>query len=264
MLLFLLRGLAGILGLHQVDKALEFLDRSIDIDFLALEAVDPRLAALHGLEALGSPAVANVVEVEQFLDLREAEANALAAEDPRQAGAIAVGVEPLSPAPFRRDQLLILVKAKRASRHPKFVAKLADGIVRLVLKHEAALTLRFRKGQVTSRRPSTADRRPGRQPSLPYRPAGRSCRQSSRPARNNSHRLPAAGRFEQSSRQSPEGCGNRLRPSGSGPTPAPPFEGCPMPSSSRRRDRKRSAPPVMHRLHRRCTADRGPPPQRSL
>src|SRR4249919_501204 len=111
MVLFLLRGLFGILGLHQVDEALEFLDRRIDIDLLALEAVDPRLAALNGLEALGPPAVADVVKVEQFLDFREAEANALAAEDPRQAGAIAVGVEPLGPAPFRRDQFLILVKA---------------------------------------------------------------------------------------------------------------------------------------------------------
>ena len=93
------------------------------------------LAELDGLEPLGPTVVADIVEVEQFLDLGEAQAHTLAPQDPRQPGAIAIGVEPLRSPPLGRDQRLILIEAKRARGDVEFVAQLADRIMRLVLKH---------------------------------------------------------------------------------------------------------------------------------
>ena len=86
---------------------------------------------LDRLQALGPAAVADVVKVEQFLDLGEAEADPLAAQDPGQPGAVAVGIEPLRAAPLGRDQRLILVEAERAGGDAEFVAQLADRIMRL-------------------------------------------------------------------------------------------------------------------------------------
>jgi hypothetical protein len=112
-----------------------------------LQAIDLFLAAFDRLQALCLTAVSDIVEVEQFLDVGKAEADPLAAQNPGEAGPIAIGVEPLRAAPLGRDQRLILVEAERAGGDRELVAELADRIVSLVLQHVGWITLRFRKGQ---------------------------------------------------------------------------------------------------------------------
>ncbi len=138
---------SAVWAFTSVDEAFEFLDGRIDIDPLALEVVDLSLAALDCLEALGAAAVANVVEVEQFLDVCQAKSDPLAPQDPGQPCTVALGIKPLGAAPLGRDQRFILIESQGASRNGKFVAQLANRIVGLVLKHVAFATLRFRKGQ---------------------------------------------------------------------------------------------------------------------
>ena len=71
------------------DERFEFVDGGVDVDALLLQFVDLRAAAVDGREPLRPAIVAEVVEVEQFLDVGEAEADPAAAQDPGEPGAVA-------------------------------------------------------------------------------------------------------------------------------------------------------------------------------
>jgi hypothetical protein len=78
-----------------------------------MEGLDPRSQRSARREHLRVLLVADVVEVEKLADVVEAEADRLATQDPGQARAIAIGVEPGGPSPLRRDQLFVFVESKR-------------------------------------------------------------------------------------------------------------------------------------------------------
>src|SRR5688572_33506790 len=96
---------------------------------LAAKRVDPLPAALDGHPPLSPALVAEVVEVEHFADFVEAEADALAAQDPAQRRPVAIRIEARGAAALRRDEPLVVVEAQRPGRYPERLAKLADGMV---------------------------------------------------------------------------------------------------------------------------------------
>ena len=71
------------------DECFEFVNGGVNIDALLLQLGDLRAAAVDGREPLRAAVVAEVVEIEQFLDVGEAEADPAAAQDPGEAGAVA-------------------------------------------------------------------------------------------------------------------------------------------------------------------------------
>ena len=109
------------------DERFEFVDGGVDVDALLLQLGDLLGAALDRREALGAAVVAEVVEVEQFLDVGERQADPAAAQDPREAGAVAGRIEPLGAAALGREQGLVLVEAERAGGDAEVGAHLADG-----------------------------------------------------------------------------------------------------------------------------------------
>src|SRR3546814_19246240 len=98
------------------DLIVQFLDRGVDIVLLRPQRRDPLTAARDRHVALGAAAVADIVEVDHLADLAQREADALAAQYPREPRAIAMRIDALRPPPLGRDQPLVLIETQRARR----------------------------------------------------------------------------------------------------------------------------------------------------
>ena len=70
---------------------------------------------------------------------RWAEADRLAAQDPGQAGAVAIGVEASRAATLGADQLLVFVETKRAGSDAERLAHLPDGVITPLRVHAGAM-----------------------------------------------------------------------------------------------------------------------------
>src|SRR5262249_37647300 len=81
----------------------------------------------------------DLVEIEQFLDLAERKAEPLAAQDPRQARAVARTVDADQALALRLDQPLVLVEADGARRHRELAGELGDAVEALVVARRLAL-----------------------------------------------------------------------------------------------------------------------------
>ncbi len=102
-------------------------DGFVDVLALLLEGGDALAELSQRGGVLGHPAVALVVESEDLPDLGQRQADALAAQDELQAGAVLVGIDPVEAVARRREQPLVLVEAQRARRGAELAAELADG-----------------------------------------------------------------------------------------------------------------------------------------
>src|SRR5688572_19052675 len=85
------------------DEFLQFGDGCVDVAALALQRRDLRLAPLERHQALGLAMVAKIVKIEKFANFGEAEAGPFSAQDPRDAGAVTLGIEALGAAPLGSD-----------------------------------------------------------------------------------------------------------------------------------------------------------------
>jgi hypothetical protein len=112
------------------DESGEILDGAVDIAALLFEQVDPIAALLDGDPALLLAAIAHIVKVDHFANIGEAEANALATQDPGKPRPVTPGIDASEADAARCDQPLILVEAERARRDTELLAKLGDGIGR--------------------------------------------------------------------------------------------------------------------------------------
>src|SRR3546814_16101181 len=117
----IVRSLSCLLRLRlfeQGDEIVQFLDRGVDIVLLRPQRRDPLTAARDRHVALGAAAVADIVEVDHLADLAQREADALAAQYPREPRAIAMRIDALRPPPLGRDQPLVPIKTTRARTAP--------------------------------------------------------------------------------------------------------------------------------------------------
>ena len=110
------------------DEILQILDGMVDVFALVAERSDPLLAAVDRHPALGFAMVAEIIEVELFADLGEAEADPLAAQYPGEPGAVAPRIDPGEACALRRDQPFVLVEAKRSGGDTELLAQFGDGI----------------------------------------------------------------------------------------------------------------------------------------
>src|SRR5690348_5068193 len=94
----------------------QLIERERDLLALLLELGDARAAAgqcrAHLLEMIGI----GVVEVEQLFDVGKREAEALAAQDELETGAVARAIDALPADALRRQQAVILIEADGAMR----------------------------------------------------------------------------------------------------------------------------------------------------
>src|SRR6185312_5485275 len=126
------RTLGGFLPGDAVDEMrldpAQLLEGERDLLALPLELGDARAAArqcgAHLLQVIGI----GVVEVEQLLDVGQREAQALAAQDELEAGAVARAIDALAPDALRRQQAMILVEADGAVRQRQLARQIADRI----------------------------------------------------------------------------------------------------------------------------------------
>ena len=91
----------------------KFGDRRIEIIALLAQPLGFGAATLNRNPALFYPAIAQIVEIDHLLDLGQAEADVLGAENPREPRPIALGIDPRQSDPRRRDQALILIESQR-------------------------------------------------------------------------------------------------------------------------------------------------------
>src|SRR3954467_15873287 len=108
--------------LDHVDEPFELGDGGVDVDALLLEEIDPAAAFLERHPALRGAAVAQIVEVDHLADVGEAEADALAAQYPGQAGAVPPRIDARHALAPRRDQPFVLVEAQRPRRDLELLA----------------------------------------------------------------------------------------------------------------------------------------------
>jgi hypothetical protein len=106
----------------------EFLDMRVEVALAALEILDVQAAAAQQLAQLGHAGAIDLVEVEQFLDLGQREAEPLAAQDPAQPRTVARAVEPRQVLALGLDQPLVLVEADGARRDGKLARQFGDAI----------------------------------------------------------------------------------------------------------------------------------------
>src|SRR5262245_21919754 len=107
---------------------LEFVDVLVEIAAPALELGDVQAAAAQKLAQLLHAGAIDLVEVEQLLDLGEREAEAVAAQDPRQPRTVAGAVKSRQPMAARLDQPLLLVEADGARRDGELARQFGDAI----------------------------------------------------------------------------------------------------------------------------------------
>jgi hypothetical protein len=88
----------------------------VDVLALLLQRGEALAELLQRLGHLGRAAVVLVVEVHQFADLDQRQADALAAQDQLQAAAVLVGIDAVDAVAGGREQALVLVEAQRARR----------------------------------------------------------------------------------------------------------------------------------------------------
>ena len=112
--------------LELLDAVVQDFDRRIDILTLRLKRDDTRLILLQRRLRLG--ALVDFVEIEDFFDLDEREANALAAEDQLQLGAVAVRVDAVHAVAARGQETLVFVKAERPRRDLELSSQLRNRI----------------------------------------------------------------------------------------------------------------------------------------
>src|SRR5262249_8883065 len=127
--------LGGDLGFD----VLEFRDMRVEIATLVFEIGDVQAAAPQQLAQLLHASAVDLVEVEQFLDLRQRKAQPLAAQDPAQPHAIVRAVEPRQPLALGLDQALIFVKADGAGGNGELASKLGDAVDALRIAWRCAL-----------------------------------------------------------------------------------------------------------------------------
>ena len=108
------------LGQHRVDVLLLLQQ--------AAAAIGQQVQELGELRPL---VVRDLVEVEQFRDLGQREAQPLAAQDQLQPDPLALAVDPRASLPGGRDQPLVLVEADRARRQREFAGEFGDRVGRL-------------------------------------------------------------------------------------------------------------------------------------
>ena len=122
------------------DAAAQLDQRILDVDLLALELVQLLLELLARVQRLRHAAVVvRVVEIEDLADLGEAEADAAAAQDQDDAGAIAAGVDASLAAPLGRNQAFIFVEAQRARGDVKFLGELTDRESATLVRYSGSL-----------------------------------------------------------------------------------------------------------------------------
>ena len=90
--------------------------------------IDAGAAFFEGQAALGDAAVVDVVKIDHLADLGEREADALAAQDPGEPGAVAPRIDARQALALGRDQPLILVEAQRAGGDAELLAQLGDRV----------------------------------------------------------------------------------------------------------------------------------------
>ena len=71
--------------------------------------------------------IADIIEIDHFADIGEAEADALGAQDPGEPGTITFDIDARQPVPLWRDQPLVLVKAERARGYLELLREIGDG-----------------------------------------------------------------------------------------------------------------------------------------
>ena len=106
----------------------QLLERLVDVDLLPLQRVDALGEFLARVHELRHRRRHGRVEIEDLADLGEREADAAAAQDQDDAGAVARRIDARLAAPLRRDQALVLIEAQRARGDAEFLGELADGV----------------------------------------------------------------------------------------------------------------------------------------
>jgi len=100
----------------------------VEIGALALQISDVELAAAQQFAQLLEAGAVDLIEIEQLADLRQREAEALAAQDPAEPRPIAGRIESGRAVPARLDQPLVLVEADRARRDREFARQFGDAV----------------------------------------------------------------------------------------------------------------------------------------
>src|SRR3546814_19468349 len=103
----IVRSLSCLLRLRlfeQGDEIVQFLDRGVDIVLLRPHRRDPLTAARDRHVALGAAAVAHIVEVDHLADLAQLDADALAAQYPREPRELAIRLGSLTPPTLGTDE----------------------------------------------------------------------------------------------------------------------------------------------------------------
>src|SRR3546814_4839635 len=85
-----------------------------------------RAAFLDGDTALFSAAIVEIVKIDHFANFDEAETDVLGTHDPCKPRTVSLGIDAGQAHARRRDQALVLVKAKRAGGAVKFRREIRD------------------------------------------------------------------------------------------------------------------------------------------
>jgi len=75
---------------HRRDRAVQLDERFLDVLLLALESIDALGELRPGVDVLLGAAIAAIVEIQDLADFGEAEADAAATQDERDAGVVAL------------------------------------------------------------------------------------------------------------------------------------------------------------------------------
>src|SRR5690606_1480052 len=86
-------------------------------------------ASLHGNAALFDTTIVEIVEIDHFADFRQAEADILGTQDPREPSPVALRIDPRQPVPCRRDQSFLFVKAQCTGGASEFAREVSDRIL---------------------------------------------------------------------------------------------------------------------------------------
>src|SRR5690349_19413050 len=106
----------------------QLLKRERDLIALPLELGNARAAASQGRAHLLEMIGIGVIELEQFLDVGQRKAEALAAQDELEPGAVARAVDALPADALRRQQAVILIEADGSVRQRQLAREIADRV----------------------------------------------------------------------------------------------------------------------------------------
>lgn len=110
-------------------KARNFVDGGIDVLPLALQYANSRPAFLNCHSLLRYPAIVQIIKVDHFAYIGEAEPDALPPQNPRKPRPVPLRIDPRQSPAFRRHETFILVETQRTRCNAKFFAEVRNGVL---------------------------------------------------------------------------------------------------------------------------------------